>query len=309
MPLHIETPLVQSRPLSLLSNKSVWLKFEAMQPSGSFKLRGVGAACEEHVRQGKKRFISSSGGNAGIAVAYAGRQLSIPVTVVVPETTTSRAKALIEQEGAAVIVHGSSWQEANALAQSMLDDPAVAFVHPFDDSVMWSGHATMIDEVANKNVNFDSVILSVGGGGLLSGVVEGLRRNGLQHIPVIAIETAGAASLARSVQAGRRVELDAITSVATSLGARMVCENAFEVTTRHDVRCGIVTDLEALDACEQFLSDHRMLVEPACGASLAAVYARGQSLIAEFQAPLIVVCGGATAPLEQIQKWRKTMAV
>jgi len=303
MPLHIESPLLQSRPLSILSNKTVWLKFDALQPSGSFKLRGIGAVCEEYARQGKTRFVSSSGGNAGIAVAYAGRQLSIPVTVVVPETTTIRAKALIEQEGATVIVHGASWMEANAMAQSMLDS-ASAFVHPFDDRTMWAGHATMIDEVARANVSFDAVLLSVGGGGLLSGVVEGLRRNGLEHIPVVAMETEGADSLAQSVAAGAQVELDAIASVATSLGAKKVCANAFELTRSHDVRCHVVTDLEALEACERFLHDHRVLVEPACGATLAAVYGRNQSIISPFQAPLVIVCGGATATHEQIQEWR-----
>lgn len=303
MPLHIESPLLQSRSLSILSGKSVWLKFDALQPSGSFKLRGIGAVCEEYARQGKTRFISSSGGNAGIAVAYAGRQLSIPVTVVVPETTTLRAKSLIEQEGASVIVHGASWMEANALAQSMLDASS-AFVHPFDNPTIWAGHATMIDEVARANVSFDSVIVSVGGGGLLSGVIEGLRRNGLGHVPVVAMETEGADSLARSVEAGAQIELDAITSVATSLGAKKVCANAFEATRSHDVRCHVVTDLEALDACENFLLDHRVLVEPACGATLAAIYSRNQSIIAEFKAPLAIVCGGATATHEQIQKWR-----
>jgi L-serine/L-threonine ammonia-lyase len=303
MSLHIDSPLLQSRPLSILSGKTVWLKLDALQPSGSFKLRGIGAVCEEYARQGKTRFVSSSGGNAGIAVAYAGRQLSIPVTVVVPETTTLRAKALIEQEGASVIVHGASWMEANALAQSMLD-PASAFVHPFDNPTMWAGHATMIDEVVRADVTFDSVLLSVGGGGLLSGVVEGLRRNGLGHIPVVAIETEGADSLAKSVAAGAQIELEAITSVATSLGAKKVCSNAFEVTRSHDVRCHVVSDLEALDACESFLHDHRVLVEPACGATLAAVYGRNQSLIADFKAPLAIVCGGATATYEQIQEWR-----
>ncbi|MBN3754368.1 pyridoxal-phosphate dependent enzyme [Paraburkholderia sp. Tr-20389] len=307
MPLHIESPLLQSRPLSILSGKSVWLKFDALQPSGSFKLRGIGAVCEEYARQGKTRFISSSGGNAGIAVAYAGRQLSIPVTVVVPETTTLRAKTLIEQEGASVIVHGASWMEANALAQSMLDASS-AFVHPFDNPTMWSGHATMIDEVARANVPFDSVLVSVGGGGLLSGVIEGLQRNGLGHVPVVAIETDGADSLARSVAAGTQIELEAITSVATSLGAKKVCANAFEVTRSHDVRCHVVSDLEALEACESFLHDHRVLVEPACGATLAAVYGRNQSMIAEFKAPLAIVCGGATATLEQIQEWRAKAA-
>jgi L-serine/L-threonine ammonia-lyase len=285
----------------------VWLKFEALQPSGSFKIRGIGAVCEEYAHQGKTRFISSSGGNAGIAAAYAGRQLSIPVTVVVPETTTVKAKALIEQEGATVIVHGASWMEANALAQSMLDASS-AFVHPFDNPTMWPGHATMIDEVVRAEASFDSVIVSVGGGGLLSGVVEGLRRNGLGHIPVVAIETEGADSLAQSVQAGAQIELDAITSVATSLGAKRVCTNAFEVARSHDVRCHVVSDLEALEACENFLHDHRVLVEPACGATLAAVYGRSQSILADFSSPLVIACGGATATHEQIQEWRAKAA-
>ena len=308
MPLHINTPLLQSRALSILSGKSVLLKLDALQPSGSFKLRGVGAVCERFAQQGKSTFVSSSGGNAGIAVAYAGRQLSIPVTVVVPESTTALAKKLIAQEGAKVIVHGSSWMEANALAQSMLEDPSVAFVHPFDDSFMWSGHASMIDEVVAANAHFDCVVLSVGGGGLLSGVMEGLLRNGLAHIPVVAIETQGADSLARSVSAGHLIELEAITSIATSLGAKKVCANAFELTTKHDIRCHTISDLEAVNACEQFLTDHRLLVEPACGASLAAVYEHSHDVLADFQAPLVIVCGGATADLARIQNWKKQLS-
>lgn len=308
MPLHINTPLVHSRALSILSGKSVLLKLDALQPSGSFKLRGVGAICERFAQQGKSTFVSSSGGNAGIAVAYAGRQLSIPVTVVVPESTTDHAKKLIAQEGAKVIVHGSSWMEANALAQSMLEDPSVAFVHPFDDPFMWSGHASMIDEVVAAKTHFDCVVLSVGGGGLLSGVMEGLLRNGLAHIPVVAIETQGADSLARSVSAGHLIELEAITSIATSLGAKKVCTNAFELTTKHDIRCHTVSDLEAVNACEQFLIDHRLLVEPACGASLAAVYEHNHDVLADFQAPLVIVCGGATATPAQIQSWKKQLS-
>jgi len=304
VPLHIETPLLHSRPLGLLSKKAVKLKFEALQPSGSFKIRGIGVVCEDYARQGKRRFVSSSGGNAGIAVAYAGRQLSIPVTVVVPETTTTEAKALIEQEGASVIVHGASWNEANVLAQSMLDF-ATAFVHPFDDARLWAGHATLVDEVVRANVPFDGVVLSVGGGGLLSGVVEGLRRNGLHNVPVIAIETEGADSLAGSVNAGHRIELSAISSIATTLGAKSVCANAFELTKTHDVRCAVVSDLEALEACQRFLEDHRVLVEPACGASLASIYSEGRNLLAEFEAPLVVVCGGATATLQQIEEWHR----
>jgi L-serine/L-threonine ammonia-lyase len=109
-PLHIETPFFESHPLSLQAGRPVWLKLEALQPPGSFKIRGIGRACQEYARRGAHRFISSSGGNAGIAVAYAGRQLAIPVVVVVPGTTTEPARQLIQQEGAQVIVHGPSWQ-------------------------------------------------------------------------------------------------------------------------------------------------------------------------------------------------------
>lgn len=306
MALHIHTPLLQSRPLSLLTGKTVWLKMEALQPVGSFKIRGIGAVCETYARQGKTRFVSSSGGNAGIAAAYAGRQLNIPVTVVVPETTTARAKALIEQEGAEVIVHGASWMEANALAQSLLDDSS-AFIHPFDNAEMWAGHGSLIDEAVVADIGFDSVIVAVGGGGLLSGVIAGLQRNGLGQLPVLAVETHGADSLAQSVAAGKRIELPAITSIATSLGAKAVCENAFAVTQQHPVRCATVTDAQALAACEQFLHDHRVLVEPACGAALATLYSGDAALLSEFQRPLVVVCGGATATLEQIQAWRKQL--
>ncbi|WP_166358505.1 pyridoxal-phosphate dependent enzyme [Pseudomonas akapageensis] len=303
MPLHIDTPLLESRHLGLLTGQNIWLKFDALQPCGSFKIRGIGAACEHYARQGKKRFISSSGGNAGIAVAYAGRCLSIPVTVVVPQTTTERAKALIRQENAEVIVHGASWMEANAHAQSLLTAED-AFLHPFDNPLLWQGHATLIDEVAQAGLVPDAVVLSVGGGGLLSGIVEGLKRNGWGHVPVIAAETEGASSLAQSVKAGRRVELAAIDSVATSLGAKQVCEQAFELTKSHPITCAVVSDREALSACERFLADHRVLVEPACGASLSLVYERRAEL-AGYRNVLVVVCGGVTASLEQIREWMK----
>ncbi len=300
MPLHIQTPLVESRPLSAITGRSVWLKLDAMQPSGSFKLRGIGAAGEHYVKVGKRRFVSSSGGNAGIAVAYVGRKLGVPVVVVVPESTTELAKSLIRQEDAEVIVHGATWMEANAHAQSLVDD-ATAFIHPFDNPLLWAGHASMIDEVAQAGESFDAVVLSVGGGGLMSGIVEGLDRNGLKT-PVIAVETEGAASLYRAVEAGHPIELPAITSIATTLGAKQVCQQAFDLTRTHDIRCALVSDKAALTACARFLDDHRILVEPACGAALAMAYDKAPALDG-FGKILMVVCGGATASLEQIRQW------
>ncbi|WP_342619031.1 pyridoxal-phosphate dependent enzyme [Rhodoferax sp. GW822-FHT02A01] len=306
MPLHIATPLVQSTPLSHAAQRSVWLKLEALQPPGSFKIRGIGAACEHYAQHGAKRFVSSSGGNAGLAVAYAGRHLSIPVTVVVPSTTSERAKDLLRQEGAEVTVHGASWQEANALAQSLLTGTD-AFLHPFDNPLLWSGHASMIDEVAASGVRPDAVVLSVGGGGLLAGVMEGLARNGWGDVPVLAVETDGAASLHAAMQAGERVTLDAITSIATSLGARQVCEKAFELGQSGKVHSVLVSDQEAVDACNRFLDDHRLLVEPACGAALAAAYGNASAL-APYRNVLVIVCGGATATAGNLQQWARQLA-
>ncbi|MFQ6576451.1 pyridoxal-phosphate dependent enzyme [Pseudomonas sp. UM16] len=302
MSLHIETPLLASHPLSLASGLDIWLKLDALQPSGSFKLRGIGAACEAYAKQGKRRFVSSSGGNAGIAVAYAGRCLGLAVTVVVPETTTERAKQLIRQEQAEVIVHGKAWHEANALALSLLGDDD-AYIHPFDDPLLWQGHATMIDEVAASNFAPDAVVVAVGGGGLLSGVCAGLARNGWGQVPVFAVETQGAASLAAAMTQKQWIALDTVSTVATSLAAKQVCQRAFEWSQERPVYSHVVSDQEALDACERFLSDHRVLVEPACGAALALAYAPSDAL-KRYEKVLVIVCGGVTATIDQIRQWR-----
>ena len=301
MPLHLHTPLIESGAMSARDGQSVWLKMEAMQPPGSFKIRGIGFACEEYVRRGATRFISSSGGNAGIAAAYAGRRLGVPVVVIVPETTTARAKELIARENAQVIVHGASFQEANALAQSMVTG-SDAFIHPFDDPLLWQGHASMIDEVAAAGMRPDAVVLSVGGGGLLCGVVEGLRRNGWNDVPVVAVETLGADSFAQSLAAGERIELPGISSIATSLGARKVAQQAFVFAQQHPVRSIVVSDADAVQACLRFMDDHRVVVEPACGASLAVAYDATKSL-GDYSKVLVIVCGGVTATVGQLQKW------
>lgn len=305
MSLHVSTPACYSSALSRASGRQVWLKLEALQPTGSFKLRGIGLACQHHARSGAKRFVSSSGGNAGIAAAYAGRELGIPVTVVVPETTTARARRLISDMRAEILIHGASWQEANEHALALLTG-SDAFIHPFDDPVVWTGHSTIIDEVVEDGMRPDLVVLSVGGGGLLSGVVEGLQRHKLTT-PVLAVGTTGASCLAQSAARNERIVLPAIDSIATSLGARQVAEHAFALLSEHRVGCAVVSDLRAVDGCLRFLDDHRILVEPACGASIATIYERVAEL-ADFQNILVIVCGGAIATVKQLAAWRRSLA-
>ena len=288
MPIHITTPLQESLYFSEKTGHSVWLKMEAAQPSGSFKTRGIGHLCPHHKQRGARRLLSSSGGNAGLAVAYAGRRLGLPVLVVVPETTSERAKTLIRNEHAEVIVHGRDWSEANQHVLALCGEED-AFIHPFDDALLWQGHASMIDELVQQGPKPDAIVLSVGGGGLLCGVAEGLQRNGWSDVTIVAVETAGADSYAQSLAAGQRITLPAITSIATSLGARMVCEQAMALPARFDIRSVVVSDQAAIAACIALLDEHRIVVEPACGASLAGLAA---TRLAGAQRVVVIVCGG-----------------
>lgn len=301
-----KTPCIKSNKLSELNNCNIWLKMESSQPTGSFKQRSIGNACLQYAKKGAKKFISSSGGNAGISAAYMGNKLSIPVTVVVPETTSSQAINLMQQENAEVIVHGKSWVEANDLALTYVNSEAV-YIHPFDDQYLWEGVAHIIDEVISDGVRPDAVILSVGGGSLLSGISQGLIKN-LLNIPIYAVETEGTASLNTSIKTGQHAKLNEVTGIATTLAAKQVCENAFKVSQVEQVISLNVSDKEALLACFNFLDDHRTLVEPACGATLSALYNKKLSF-SPTDNILVIVCGGATVTLEQLFKYSKDLAL
>lgn len=302
MPIHITTPTVESDAFST-TDQRVWLKLEALQPCGSFKLRGIGHACDVHAARGATRLLSSSGGNAGIAVAYAGRRLGLPVVVVVPETTREWPKTLIRRQGAEVVVHGKSWMEANDHLMS-LRQPTDAFIHPFDDPLLWDGHASMITEAAAQAPKPDAVVLSVGGGGLMSGVLQGMHAVGWQDVPLVAAETVGAHSLNAAIAADELVTLDAITSLATSLGARRVSEEVFAWTKRHPVVATTVTDAEAVQACLDVAKEHRLIVEPACGAAIAATLQRAVPVLRDARNVLVILCGGAGATYEDLLDWR-----
>jgi L-serine/L-threonine ammonia-lyase len=303
MTLHVSTPVIRSTAFSQRAGLDVFLKLESIQPCGSFKLRGVGHACSVLHGRGARRFVSSSGGNAGYAVAYAGRQLGVPVTVVVPETTSEKAKALIRSEDAQVIVHGNSWQEANVHAQALLDD-ASAFIHPFDHPLLWEGHASMIDELAAQCPKPDVIVCSVGGGGLLAGVGEGLLRNRWTDVGILAVETEGTASYAAALERGHPVELPAVSGLATSLGARQVCDRSVELARDLTIKSRVLTDAEAVQGCADLLDAHRLLTEPACGASIAGMDSVRRHF-PDAKRVAVIVCGGVGVTAEQLRTWQR----
>lgn len=296
------TPFTESVPLSALLGAPVYLKMEALQPSGSFKLRGLGYACQASVAGGAVRLVASSGGNAGCAVAYAGRKLGVPVTVFVPASTPEWMREVIRGEDAIVVEHGAAWDETHLHAAVYAEETGAAYIHPFEDPRIWQGHATLVEECAAVGPKPGVVVVAVGGGGLMCGVLEGMHRAGWANVPVLAVETDGTASFAKSVEAGRLVTLDAITSVATTLGARTVSPKALEWAARHVIIPWVVTDRAAIDACLRFADHHRLLVEPACGAALSAVYDRAAPLL-DSGPVLVIVCGGAGVNRELLAQW------
>jgi len=305
--LHITTPLLRHAPLSAALGKNVVLKMENLQPSGSFKLRGIGTMCQRAAENGAGHFVCPSGGNAGFAAAVAGAALRIRTTILVPQTTHESVRQKIRDIGAECIVHGMVWDDTNDEARRLCQEPGTVYIPPFDHPDIWDGNATLVDEAVvqahEAGIDFDAVICSVGGGGLMCGVLEGLHRNGKAHVPVVAVETEGAASLNAAIHAGELVTLPAITSIATTLGAKRVAQQAFGWTRRHDVRSFTVSDVQAVDACLRFADDMRTLVEPACGAALAVAYQQ-LPLLKEFHAPLIVVCGGIGVDLAKLEAWK-----
>jgi L-serine/L-threonine ammonia-lyase len=308
MALHATTPVLDSVPLARALGARVWLKLESLQPTGSFKIRGIGRACEKAVRAGARRFVSSSGGNAGLAVAWAGRVLGVPVTVYVPTTTAPRMIEKIRTEGATVEVRGDVWDDAHRAALAMSRDVGAFYVHPFDLPDVWEGNATLVEELLDQGVpRPDAAVVSVGGGGLLCGVLEGLHRVGWRDVPVVAVETHGAASFAAALRVGAPVDIGAITSIATTLGARRVCERAVEWSRKHRVESVVVDDRAAVDACLRFADDHRILVEPACGAALAAAYFRAKPL-EQARSVVVVACGGAGATPEDLMRWNASLS-
>lgn len=314
-----ETPLIPSDPLSRLTGTPVYLKLDALQSSGSFKDRGMAHLCLElSSKQGVTKIISSSGGNAGLAAATVAQQLGLDCKVVVPVTTKQLVVEKLESIGASVEVTGANWNEADAVVQKMVADDTsgkTAYIPPYENSLLWTGHSTVVDEIFDEmgDEKPATVIVSVGGGGLLCGVLEGLDRLNAK-CNVIAAETDGASSFAQAWNSGEMVTLPSIDSIATSLGALQVSESAIERSKNHEekglgsVTTAICTDAEAVDACLQFARDHRMLVEPACGAALAVLYS--PRLREGVKGPIVVeVCGGSGVNLELLQQWKEQLSL
>ena len=304
--LHIKTPLLLHLGLSTPTRR-IWLKMENLQPSGSFKLRGMGFLCTQAKAQGKCRVVCPSGGNAGFATAIAAASLGLSACIVVPHTTPESTRNRIKKTGAQVIVHGKVWDEANQRAKELSKDADTEYVPAFDHPVLWEGHSTLVDEVLEACPQVDAMVTSVGGGGLLAGILTGLIRHGRTDCRIIACETEGAASFAAAMKAGHPVRLPRIDTVATSLGAAKVAAWPVQHLRDFPHQCVVLSDEDAIMGVVRFASDLRQLVEPACGVSLAVAYLDHPAIAAAHDV-VIVVCGGVSVSAQLVAGWARLSA-
>ncbi|ESO84621.1 hypothetical protein LOTGIDRAFT_236146 [Lottia gigantea] len=313
--LYLVTPTVESKPLTKHAGFKVHLKLENLQPPGSFKLRGISYLCQKAINERNcKKLVCASGGNAGLATAYSAQQLKTPCTIVLPKSTPDHIADKLRDYGAEVIVKGEVFDHANEYAESLALHPECQYVHPFNLPELWEGHTSLILEAADQlKMKPDVIITCVGGGGLLNGIVQGMRKVGWEDIPIVAMETIGADCFNKSVIADKIVTLPDITSVAKCLGSLTVSKQTFDYykEAKPEIHSVIVDDREAVNACLKFADDHRFLVEPACGATLAAIYSNSIQRLQEegrlgtIDNALVIVCGGSMVNLETLQDLKK----
>lgn len=301
--LHARTPLILHPGLST-ADRRIWLKLENLQPSGSFKMRGMGRLCTFAAEQGKKRVVCPSGGNAGLAAAMSAISLGLEALIIVPSTTPVATRERIAKSGAEVRVHGQVWDESNQLALELAQDAQTQYVPAFDHPLLWEGHSTMIDEIIEDCPQMDAIVTSVGGGGLLAGLLTGLERHQRFDCRIIACETEGAASFAAALQAGHPVKLAQIKTVASSLGASQVAAWPVEHLRQFPHDSLVFSDDDAITGVVRYAEDLRQLVEPACGVSLAVAYL-DHPAIADAHDVVIVVCGGVSISAQTVADWQR----
>ncbi|KAI8063450.1 tryptophan synthase beta subunit-like PLP-dependent enzyme [Gongronella butleri] len=309
--LHVGTPLIHSSNLSLRLNSNIFMKIESLQPSGSSKIRGIGNFCYRKIQQRGKEinFVTGSGLNTALAVAYCARQLGVDALIVVPANTNERLREAIMNDGAQLIAYGNDWADAETHARKLVKRNGI-YVPAADHELIWQGYSSIIPELKTQLLDHApaAIICPVGGGGLLNGVIMGLQEVGWKQVPVIAVETHGSNAFQAAVVAGKLVQLPRTTTLATSLDAASICAKTLELSLIHPVVPFAVSDAMAANAARQFADDTRLLVEAASGAALSLCYTE---VIRDILPTLsmssdvvVMVTGGSDVSLEHMETYR-----
>lgn len=314
-----------------LLRSRIFLKLDNLQPSGSFKARGIGHYISKNFLEAEDQnavhFYCSSGGNAGLAAVHAAHCVGRKCTVVLPTIINPDMIQKLKDLGAdEVIQHGATWKQADAyLRETVMHEGRARgletiYVPPFDHELIWEGHSSLVDEVfedmgEEEGLTPSTIVCSCGGGGLFNGVMRGLSKRNLSSgdATVVVTETVGADSLGQSLQQGQHVTLPGITSEATSLGAVKVSEETFKMASigvrDGSVKSAVLTDAVAAMGCWELADHENILTELSCGVNVAMCYdgrlsaALGRELKKD-EAVVIVICGGRNVTLEKLAAYR-----
>ncbi len=279
------TPVVEAG--SGLTGK-VALKLELLQHSGSFKARG--AFANLLLRRPGAGVVAASGGNHGAAVAYAARSLAVPATIFVPSVSSPAKVQRIREYGASLVIAGDSYAEALAASEAWGASRDVMAIHAFDQRETILGQGTLAAELDEQIDAIDTVIASVGGGGLLAGIAAWFGR----RVRVIGVEPDRAPTLTRALAAGHPVDAEAGGIAADSLAPRRVGAQVFAIVQPVVDRVITVADDDIRAGQMRLWSDYRIVAEPGAAAAFAAL-ASGAYTPRRDERVVVVVSGGNTA--------------
>ncbi len=284
------TPLEYSKGISNLLGREVYLKLETFQPIRVFKIRGALNKLQCLGDSGRRRgVITASSGNHGFAIAYASRIFGAKATICVPENVNPQKLRAIEEQGAEIVRFGRGYDETYENAVSMAAKRGLTFIHAFNDKDVIAGQGTCGLEMSRQLPDMDSVVVAIGGGGLISGIAIALKES-LGKVLVFGAETVAIPSMYESLRMGARVHVDPKKTIADGMQAAIPGELTFDASKKYVDKVGLVTDLQLEDAIYDLLLLGRVLSEPAGASPLAAM--KGPLREEGGKKTVLVVSGG-----------------
>jgi threonine dehydratase len=290
------TPMIRAIPLREHAGRAagLWLKAESLQVTGSFKPRGaVNALSSLPPEQVARGIVTASGGNHSLGVAYAGWAAQVPATVFLPQRVAAEKLAALAFWGARVVVAGDAWDDSHQAALAHAEAEGLAYIHPFADPLVIAGQGTLGLELLEDAPDLDTILVAIGGGGLISGVA--LAAKALKPgIRIIGIEPTGAPTLARSLEAGRLVTLDRLDTEAVTLAPRRSDEINLALIARLVDQIVLVSDAQMRQAARWLWRELGVGAELSGAAAVAAVLG-GHYHPGANERVCAVVCGAGTA--------------
>lgn len=286
------TPLLSAAPARELPGRArgLLLKLESLQVTGSFKPRGainaVLALPPEKVRRG---IVTASGGNHGLAVAYAGYATRAPATIFLPRSVGRDKLTAIEGWGARAVITGEAWDDSNRAALQHAEAAGLAYIHAFADPRVIAGQGTVALEILDAAPDLDTLVVAVGGGGLISGIA--IAAKALKPgIRIIGVEPTGAPTLHASIAAGRLVELPSLDTAAVTLAPRRSEAVNLTIIKEAVERIVLVEDREMAEAARWLWNEMGVAAELSGAAAVAALLA-GRYRLQAGERVCAVVCG------------------